>query len=607
MKWELSIWIVTLLTGYSLQLNLNKRPPLMKNLIATNKADDSSSSSNTSEDEVTEEVSIPDQGSVKGINWKDHPNVIGFIDIPYGKIDEKKPFQAPESADRWEDPLNNQYHTRNCYQLKNKEVTGTLDCLTLSIFKPKHVERQQENASVLFYIHGGNFIFGSGDPDYYRPAKFVDRNIIVVLPNYRLGPLGFLCLQNETVPGNAGLKDLALALNWTRKYIQHFGGNSSNIVLSGDGRSGALVQYLALSPKSKDYVSKVITESGSVLSHWAIDRNPLETAQILEGNMKDMENQESVLKNNIFEDTNITQLLLASVNMNFKPCIENNVDGFITKTPWYILENENITKTFMLGFASHAGLQEALDQTPQSLCQLNTNFSKFLPNDLSFDKGEPEKDSVANLIKVQYFDSKPIFMDNVENLSLYYTDAYYISHVVRLARQLVKAGATVYVYEFSFVGDLNRQLISLGKIIDGTARGDIVGYLFVDHTTTENSDEIVNTKETGVSYTGDTLNEKNDDQEMSDKLIDLWVHFIKSGNPSEEWETLNSTEASEEKWLSLNNSTLVMREGIHEDRIKLWTEIYKAHFVERNWAGMLQPCMLFATNILLLGIISRVL
>ena len=46
--------------------------------------------------------------------------------------------------------------------------------------------------------------------------------------NYRLGPLGFLSLGNEDVPGNAGMRDQALALAWVRDNIDRWPGQGNS-------------------------------------------------------------------------------------------------------------------------------------------------------------------------------------------------------------------------------------------------------------------------------------------------------------------------------------------------------------------------------------------
>lgn len=39
------------------------------------------------------------------------------------------------------------------------------------------------------------------------PLSLLQEDVIVVTLNYRLGALGFLCLPEEDIWGNAGLKD----------------------------------------------------------------------------------------------------------------------------------------------------------------------------------------------------------------------------------------------------------------------------------------------------------------------------------------------------------------------------------------------------------------
>lgn len=40
-----------------------------------------------------------------------------------------------------------------------------------------------------------------------KPDWLLENDVVVVTFNYRLGPLGFLCLDIPEAPGNAGLKD----------------------------------------------------------------------------------------------------------------------------------------------------------------------------------------------------------------------------------------------------------------------------------------------------------------------------------------------------------------------------------------------------------------
>ena len=79
----------------------------------------------------------------------------------------------------------------------------------------------------------------------------MDRNVVVVTINYRLGPLGFLSMGNEEVPGNAGLRDQSLALKWVNQNIANFGGNPDMVTIFGESAGALSVSLHLLSPLSE--------------------------------------------------------------------------------------------------------------------------------------------------------------------------------------------------------------------------------------------------------------------------------------------------------------------------------------------------------------------
>lgn len=100
-----------------------------------------------------------------------------------------------------------------------KIPTINYDFIQLQFDKPK------ANLSVLVVFHGGGFVCLSGSRISVGPDHFLDQDIIFVVPNFRLGTLGFLSTEDEHCSGNFGFKDQVLALRWVRENIQKFGGD----------------------------------------------------------------------------------------------------------------------------------------------------------------------------------------------------------------------------------------------------------------------------------------------------------------------------------------------------------------------------------------------
>ncbi|XP_072398366.1 venom carboxylesterase-6-like [Diabrotica undecimpunctata] len=194
-----------------------------------------------------------------------------FQGIPFAEPPER--FEPPVPKAVWSDTLNCTYDRSSCVQ-GTTEVTGSEDCLYLSVFSPNLTG----NASVLFWIHGGEFIAGSISFDLRKPDHFINQNVVLVTAQFRLGIFGFMSTGDLVCPGNLGLKDQLMALDWTRRNIQHFGGNPNNITIGGLSSGAASVGYHLLSPKSKDKFQKAIMNSGNSECLWSYNRNAVQIA-----------------------------------------------------------------------------------------------------------------------------------------------------------------------------------------------------------------------------------------------------------------------------------------------------------------------------------------
>lgn len=71
---------------------------------------------------------------------------------------------------------------------------GQEDCLYLNIYTPLQQPSVNYSLNVVVHIHGGGFMGGSGH-SYTKPNYIMDRDIIFVSFNYRLGSLGYYVFQ----------------------------------------------------------------------------------------------------------------------------------------------------------------------------------------------------------------------------------------------------------------------------------------------------------------------------------------------------------------------------------------------------------------------------
>lgn len=121
----------------------------------------------------------------------------------------------------------------------------------------------------MFYIHGGEFSRGASNtfPGHIMAAYY---EVVVVTFNYRLGVLGFLSTGDINSPGNYGILDQAMALNWVYENIEAFNGNNKLITLFGPGAGAASAGLLMVAPNTKNKIAGIIAQSGSAVSDWAL-------------------------------------------------------------------------------------------------------------------------------------------------------------------------------------------------------------------------------------------------------------------------------------------------------------------------------------------------
>ncbi|XP_039263426.2 carboxylesterase 4A-like [Styela clava] len=218
------------------------------------------------------------KGKVVELKVEDATKVNVFRNIPYAKPPTGKlRFMPPEPACSWEGirdgitPGNLPMYSTLYDEMMNKyfptpdqydsEQVLSEDCLHVSVYTPSLDVGKK--LPVMVYLYGGGFFSGSERP-YEGSALAGMNDVVVVVPNYRVGVFGFLSLGPSSIcSGNAGLLDQQLALKWVKENIEFFGGDGNNVTIFGESAGSVSVEMQLMSPLARGLFNKAISHSGT--------------------------------------------------------------------------------------------------------------------------------------------------------------------------------------------------------------------------------------------------------------------------------------------------------------------------------------------------------
>ncbi|GAB1859605.1 Esterase FE4 [Camponotus japonicus] len=197
--------------------------------------------------------------------------IANFLGIPYAlpPVGDLR-FRSPQRWNyTWTTIRNATVDGNMCIQISGSKISGSEDCLYLNIFIPYIPGIQRMKLPVLVFLHGGGYYEGSSDSKELSPDYLMDQDIILVTLNYRLNIFGFFSTMNQVSPGNYGLKDMKMALEWIQENIHSFNGNPESVTLMGASAGAASTHLLALSNKTEGLFHRYILLGGSALASWA--------------------------------------------------------------------------------------------------------------------------------------------------------------------------------------------------------------------------------------------------------------------------------------------------------------------------------------------------
>ncbi|KAI1106948.1 alpha/beta-hydrolase [Jackrogersella minutella] len=146
-------------------------------------------------------------------------------------------------------------------QLFGEKGAQSEDCLFVDVWAPASATPTSQLPVKVWLYGGSNEGGGVSDPTYNGCFSAADS--IVVSVNYRLGPLGYLALEDLGLTGNYGLQDQLLALRWVQDNIAAFGGDPKKVLLFGQS-AGAIDSFvLTTLPEITRLARAAALESGA--------------------------------------------------------------------------------------------------------------------------------------------------------------------------------------------------------------------------------------------------------------------------------------------------------------------------------------------------------
>jgi len=411
-----------------------------------------------------------DSGYIRGKKIVTENGVEGFAFLsvpvtepPVGELRFKKP--VPKKP--WKGILETTDYTVSCYW--NSTVTSAFtddfkmdeDCVHLHIYTNKNCLKSK-GCAVAFYIHGGNFAFGT--PMNFNQSFLVDnfanssRNVVFVTPSFRQAAFASLNL-NWKLPlssdVNVGLHDLVFELQWVRDNIHVFGGDSSRITVLGHSGGATIANYMAISPVIQKMFQQVaILSRRSDAEELFPDRNQAGSRMtaiytgctnldMYDPQWEKLEVVESIiacLRNKSALEISAVQRIVEPQGFAFQSAALDYGEGALLPTIYEILDKSRNAMPMLTGTVSKE-LLESKD-TVKGFNVVDQVALRRWCYQLIKLKGYSPSESAIQSCMVEYNTTS-------KSVSLF-DDVYFYVSQLEIATSATTQGAPVYLYQFEY-------------------------------------------------------------------------------------------------------------------------------------------------------------
>ncbi|KAH8420881.1 hypothetical protein KR222_008200, partial [Zaprionus bogoriensis] len=520
-------------------------------------------------------------GRLRGLQRKtlyDEEPYFAFEGVPFAKppLGELR-FRAPQPAEPWTG-------VKDCTYARAKPMQkhcalglaeGSEDCLHINVYV-KNLNFKKP-LPVMVWIYGGGFQLGEATRDIHGPDYFMKKNIVLAIPNYRIGAFGFLSMSDPDldVPGNAGIKDTVLALQWIQENISNFNGDPKNVTIIGLSSGAAVIQILMATENARGLFHRAIIMSGSTLCGWATVRHNNWAYQManhlgFKGSKTEKEIfhflQRAPAKELIhyFQAANTMDISDLNV-LPFGPVVEPYISpSCVVPKPHVEMLSQAWGNSIpvIIGGTSFEGLFY-YQLVQKSAKQVLHDFSIIIPREVRKVSSPAEIEEYIRRIKLSFFeDANCDRLELKEFLRLMCVPFFWQAfHRTILARQTYAPSVPTYLYRFDFDSptyNFFRNTIC-GRDETGVTHADDLFYMF----------------NSIISY---KLDKSSPEYQTIERLIGMWTAFATNENP-------NCPEIAAVTWEPLVPNTTPMCINISRDiqiielpeikMLKLWHSFYE--------------------------------
>ncbi len=422
------------------------------------------------------------------------------------------------------------------------------DCLTLNIWTPGFDDKKRP---VMFLIHGGSHIYGSGRFEGKNLASRGD--VVIVTINYRLGALGNFYFPGA--PANITQLDQVTALTWVNNNIKYFGGDPDNLTVFGESAGATSICTLVAMPQAKGLFNRAIIQSAApapnkfnlsdrkLTSEWILKELKLKTF--------DLDEFRKLPVDKIIKAMIAVQMkgIVKNVDIDFRPW----VDGEIVPQHPIKAINEGYAKNIEMIIGTN--LEEwkfwrAFEPNFQDM-----KFSTLANRLKNAGEDENEIDQIVNTY-TQTLEEQDLPSVPREIFDKYMTDTAFRIPSIKFAEAQSKHQENLYMYLFTWKTPFE------GGIYGSMHALEIA---FVFHTLL---DEYLwlfpkRTEETVL---------------LSEKMMDYWLSFAKNGTPNRDsvfnWPKFD---LEKRKTIIFNSNIEIKEDPLSKERImwdnmKIWSQ-----------------------------------